>query len=163
MKTNEVAFLEGLRLLGAGEEVARLDRVLHQQVLEPRMTDITHPIDVDQDASEIDLFIILYDDRGPLQHPVPVLYGRETVVDVSHIPMQVPHTPMAADVMIEGVEHFPLKIIIVRFNLIERDAALFGDLVDGERKRLARIKPTHRDRSDARRCTVWAVIEALAE
>jgi hypothetical protein len=77
-----------------------------------------------------------------------VFERREAVVDVPHIPMQVLHAPVAADVLIERVEHLALKIVVVGFNLLEVDAALFGYLMDREGERLARIKPAYRDGCD---------------
>lgn len=47
------------------------------------------------------------------KHPMPVFDRRKSVVDISHVPMQVLHPLMAADVLAERVEHLSLKIVVI--------------------------------------------------
>ena len=44
-----------------------------------------------------------------------VFERREAIIDVPHIPMKVLHAPVAADLLIEPVEHLPLKLVVVGF------------------------------------------------
>lgn len=44
--------------------------------------------------------------------------------------MEVLHAFVGADVLIKRVEHLRLKAVVMGFNLIERDTALFSDLVN---------------------------------
>ena len=42
-----------------------------------------------------------------------MLDGGEAVVDVTHVPMQILHAPMAAEMLIKSIEHLQLKLIVV--------------------------------------------------
>lgn len=54
----------------------------------------------------------------------------KAVVYIAHIPMNVLHSSVTANVSIEAPEHFTLKFIIVCFNVGKRSAPFFSDLVN---------------------------------
>lgn len=94
------------------------------------MADISHTVNIDKQTRQIKFFVIFDNVRLAAQHTVAVFNCCKAIVDIPHIPMQILHPLMTAYVGIEGIEHLPLKGIIVCFDLIKRHTAFFGNLMD---------------------------------
>lgn len=69
------------------------------------MSSITHTVNIDKEAGEIDLLVIVYYDWIATQYPVSMLNGRKSIIYVSHVPMNVFHSAMAADMCIKAAKH----------------------------------------------------------
>lgn len=72
------------------------------------MADIGDPVDIDEDAGQVEFLGVIDQHRRAAEHLITVIDGGEAVVDVAHVPVKVFHAAMGTEVLIVGVEHLPL-------------------------------------------------------
>jgi hypothetical protein len=59
-----------------------------------------------------------------------MLDSGKSIVDVAHVPMQVLHALVAANMLEKRLQHLELKIVVLARDLIQRDSFQLCDLMD---------------------------------
>jgi hypothetical protein len=129
---DEVTLLECCRLLRTGQKIERLDLVPFEQGFQARVPNVPNSINIDEGASQVVFMLILDNKRISTKHSVSVLDRSEPVVYVSHVPMQVFHPSMGANMLEECVEHFTFKLVVPFLDLVKRYIFALGHLMNRE-------------------------------
>lgn len=108
MKANIVPLYKSICLRRAIQKIARLYVVLFKQSAQSWVTGVSYAVDVDQKASKIEFALIRYNVRSARKCAVSMLNRGEAVIYITHIPVEVFHAAMAADVLKKSIEHLPL-------------------------------------------------------
>ena len=97
------------------------------------MLDIIAPKNVYQQARKITFISIIDNEWFSTQSTMSMFYGCKSVVDIAHVPMQVLHPPVMADMMEVLIKHLPFQIITPISNFIERRTLTLCHLMNGKR------------------------------
>lgn len=97
------------------------------------MCSVANAVDVDEQPGEIKLILIGNDERWiAAQNAVSMFDGCEAVINISHIPVEILHSSMAANMLKEGIQHLPLKSVVVLSNACQINSIEFCNLMDRE-------------------------------
>lgn len=130
MEAHIVAVCEGLGFLGPVQKIQWLYAVLLKKLFKARMADIADAINIDEEACEVELLLI-FDHHGiAAENAVSLLNGSKSIVDVTHVPVEVLHASVRAYVSEKLIEHLPLELIVVLADVVERHVLPFCDLMN---------------------------------
>jgi hypothetical protein len=90
-----------------------------------------------------------------------VLKCLKAEVGIPHVPVEPFAVLLDFHVLEEVNEHFPFELVVVLFN-VSQEATSFGNKMNRKRSRLPGVEISSRNRRDARRVRIGALVEALA-